>query len=328
MATYAVPAQPSRQSRTDTLPPLTVLLASPRGFCAGVVRAIAAVDEALERFGAPVYVRRPIVHNRSVVSELTRKGAVFVEELGDVPEGATVLFSAHGVAPSVKLAADRQGLKWFDAVCPLVRKVHLEVIRHHREGRTVLLIGHADHPEIEGTIGHLPADAAYVLSGIEDLDALVLDRRAPVAYAVQTTYSVQESEVMVAAILTRFDDVSGPTGSDICYATTNRQAALRAIAARADAVIVAGAAFSSNANRLADVARRSGCASVQLVETADELDLDALDAVRTVALTAAASTPEASVQAIIERLGTRFSVMVEQADAVAETTQFRPMSFA
>ena len=324
MATRALPDQ----SRTGILPPLTVVLASPRGFCAGVVRAISAVEDALERFGAPVYVRRPIVHNRSVVSALTRKGAIFVEELDEVPEGATVLFSAHGVAPAVRDDADRRGLVWFDAVCPLVRKVHHEVVRHHRDGRTVLLIGHPGHPEIEGTIGHLPEGAAHVLSDARELDALVLKRDTPVAYAVQTTYSVQDSASMIDAIHARFDDVRGPSGSDICYATTNRQAALRSIVARADAVIVAGASFSSNANRLADEARRGACKSVQLIETADELDLAPLMGASTVALTAAASTPEASVQAIIERLRAHFTVAVEEADAAAETIQFRPMGFA
>jgi 4-hydroxy-3-methylbut-2-enyl diphosphate reductase len=220
--------------------PLRVLLAAPRGFCAGVRRAIEAVETALAHYGPPVYVRRPIVHNRAVMARLEAIGAVFVEELDEVPDGAVVVMSAHGIPRAVAKEADRRGLVWFDAVCPLVGKVHREVMRHHRAGRHVILIGHRGHPEIVGTLGQLPAGAAIsVVASTEEVAALPLAADRSVAYAVQTTYSVDEAEDVIAAIRARFGDVAGPPGSDICYATTNRQAAIREIAARVDAVIVA-----------------------------------------------------------------------------------------
>lgn len=313
--------------RDAPLPALRVLLAAPRGFCAGVRRAIAAVEEAIERFGAPIYVRRPIVHNLAVVRALEAQGAIFVEELDEVPDGAVVLMSAHGIAQKIAREADRRALTWFDAVCPLVAKVHREVTRHHEDGRHVILIGHEGHPEITGTLGQLPEGAASVVQGVEGAEALDLPRDRRVAYAVQTTYSVDEASHVIAALHARFDDVAAPASSDICYATTNRQAALRAIAATADAVIVVGERFSSNACRLAEVARDSGCAAVQLVAEPAELDLAALEGAGTIGISAAASTPERAVAAILERLATRFDLAVEESQHVAEATRFKPLRF-
>ena len=309
-------------------PPLKVILAAPRGFCAGVERAILAVEEALLRFGKPVYVRRPIVHNLAVVRRLEAKGAVFVEELDEIPEGAVVIFSAHGVSPQIENEAKARSLVAFDAVCPLVLKVHREVVRHHRDGRHILLIGHKGHPEVEGTIGQLAQGSVSVVNSAAEIEALILPPSARVAYAIQTTFSINEAAEIVDAIFARFADVAGPNGSDICYATTNRQAALSAIAGEADAVIVAGAAFSSNANRLAELARAAGCGSVQLVAEAAEIDWDALSEIRTLGLTAAASTPEESVKEIINALGARFHMVIEERRQVEEKTLFRPVRLA
>jgi 4-hydroxy-3-methylbut-2-enyl diphosphate reductase len=302
-----------------------VILAAPRGFCAGVQRAIEAVEEALARFGAPVYVRRPIVHNMTVVRSLEGKGAVFVQELDEVPAGAVVMFSAHGVAPGVADEAKRRSLTFYDAVCPLVSKVHREVARHYRNGRHILLIGHNGHPEVEGTLGQVPCGTVSVVSTVEQLRALDLPRELPVAYAVQTTYSVEDAAGIVDLILDRFDDVQAPATSDICYATTNRQSALRAIAGDSDAIIVVGASFSSNANRLADIAREAGCGSVQLVDDAAALDWALLADVGTIGITAAASTPESCVTDILETLGARFNLNVREHRDTTETMVFKTL---
>ena len=314
-------------ARAASLRPLRVLLAAPRGFCAGVRRAIAAVEEAIERFGPPVYVRRPIVHNLAVVRALEAQGAVFVRELDEVPDGAIVIMSAHGIPRRIADEADRRDLIWFDAVCPLVAKVHREVARHHRDGRHVILIGHEGHPEITGTLGQLPAGAATVVSGAEAIATLDIPRDRAVAYAVQTTYSVEEAGSAIAAVNARFDDVAAPASSDICYATTNRQAAIRAIAAEADAIIVAGERFSSNACRLVEVARDAGCAEVQLVADAAAIDLDRLADARTIGISAAASTPEETVIGILGLLGERFDVAVEEARQNEESMVFKPLRF-
>lgn len=324
----AVPGDASARAQAGrSLPRLRVLLAAPRGFCAGVDRAIVAVEEALERFGAPVYVRRPIVHNLTVVRALESKGAVFVEELDQIPEGAVVLSSAHGATRAVARDASRRGLNWFDAVCPLVSKVHREVVRHHRAGRHVILIGHHGHPEIEGTVGQVPDGAVSVVGDVAELRALPLRPTQAIAYAVQTTYSVEEAEAIIRALTEAFDDVQGPSGSDICYATTNRQAALRAIATRSDAVIVAGASFSSNANRLAELARAAGCVSVQLIADAGALDWNMLSDAQTIGITSAASTPEATVCDILALLGERYSIDVQESGEVVETVTFKPVPF-
>ena len=307
------------------LPPATLLLAAPRGFCAGVRRAIQAVRDAIAVHGPPVYVRRAIVHNLDVVRELEGEGAVFVEEAEEVPPGGVLILSAHGVSPAVSRHARSLELTTYDAVCPLVAKVHREVERHHRGGRAVVLIGHRGHPEIEGTLGHVPAGAATALGSIEEVGALEIPPDAPVAFAVQTTFAVDEAAAIVAGLRARFADLAGPSSSDICYATTNRQAAVRAIAQRAEAVIVAGADFSSNARRLAEVAR-ADCASVQLVAGPDELDWSAIAGSRTIGLTAAASTPERTVAAIVDALGERFALEVEEIESAREDQRFKPVA--
>ncbi|HET9428091.1 MAG TPA: 4-hydroxy-3-methylbut-2-enyl diphosphate reductase [Allosphingosinicella sp.] len=323
-----MPAVNTDAAPAAALPPLRVILAAPRGFCAGVERAIQAVEEALRRFGPPVYVRRPIVHNLAVVKDLESKGAIFVEELDEVPPESVVLFSAHGIARHVAEEARLRSLTTFDAVCPLVLKVHHEVVRHGRDGRHVILVGHPGHPEVEGTLGQLSSGAATVVNSAAQVRALPLPRSSRVAYAIQTTYSVDDASAIVDAILGRFDDVAGPSGSDICYATTNRQSALRAIAAEADAVIVAGADFSSNANRLADLARETGCGSVQLVAEAAEIDWDLLSGAGILGITAAASTPETSIQEILAALAIRYRIEVEERIHVVESTVFRRLRLA
>lgn len=305
-----------------------VFLANPRGFCAGVERAIDAVEQALARFGPPVYVRRAIVHNLTVVRTLERKGAVFVQELGEVPEGAVVILSAHGVGREVIAEAGRRALRVYDAVCPLVAKVHREVVRHHRAGRHIVLIGHAGHPEIAGTLGQVPEDAATVISNPEQVASLPLARNAAVAYAIQTTYSVDDAAEIVAALRKRFPRIDAPASSDICYATTNRQAAVKEMATKVEAIIVAGESFSSNACRLAEVARKLGCPSVQLVAGASDIDWAMLDNRMSIGITAAASTPESTVQEIVAALRQRFDLSVRQVGQKIEGTVFKPMRIA
>jgi 4-hydroxy-3-methylbut-2-en-1-yl diphosphate reductase len=307
--------------------PLRVVLAAPRGFCAGVRRAIEAVEAAIERHGAPVYVRRAIVHNLAVVRDLEAKGAVFVQEASDVPPGGVLILSAHGVAASVAREARTEARRVIDATCPLVAKVHREVIRHHRDRRRIVLIGHAGHPEIEGTLGQLPGGAAELIASRDDVDRLGWSPETPLAYAIQTTFSVEDAEAIVARLEARFRDIAGPQGSDICYATTNRQAALRAIAREVDAVIVVGESFSSNANRLAEVARDEG-RPVQLVAEPADLDWTILRDSRSIAVTAAASTPESSVLAILATLGRRFDVALDEVDAARERARFQAVRIA
>jgi 4-hydroxy-3-methylbut-2-enyl diphosphate reductase len=307
----------------EGLPPLDILLAAPRGFCAGVRRAIQAVRDALRVHGAPVYVRRPIVHNLKVVRALEAEGAVFVEELWEVPEGSVVILSAHGVAPKVAEEAALLGLIVYDAVCPLVAKVHREVERHYRSGRHIVLVGHEGHPEIAGTLGHAPEGSVSVIRGAEEVDALPFPSDMPLGLAVQTTYSVDEAAEVTAALHSRFRNVARPAAGDICYATTNRQAAVRAIAARADAMIVAGESFSSNACRLAELAESAGCPEVQRVTGAEELDWSRLPRRGSVGITAAASTPESVVTEILEALGSSYRLSIEEVSAVEETTEFK-----
>ena len=311
----------------EGLPALHVLLAAPRGFCAGVRRAIDAVVDALQRHGAPVYVRRPIVHNHAVVASLEAQGAIFVQELEEIPEGAVVILSAHGVSPEIAAEARRRKLIAFDAVCPLVAKVHREVARHRRGGRHVILIGHAGHPEVVGTLGHVAAGGATVVRTAADVEGLQIGSAAPLGYAVQTTYSVEEADDVVAALRSRFTDLVAPPSSDICYATTNRQSAVRAIAPRVDAMIVAGEHFSSNACRLAEVAEASGCPSVQLVSDASKIDWARLPAGGSVGITAAASTPEIIVSGILDALRTRYRICTEEIAGVDEKVDFKPVRF-
>ncbi len=305
--------------------PRRVLLANPRGFCAGVERAIEAVEQALQRHGIPVYVRRAIVHNRAVVERLERQGAVFVQEIDDIPAGAIAILSAHGSARSVKLAAQNRNLRVVDAICPLVFKVHTEVENWYRSGRHVLLVGHLGHPEVVGTLGQVPAGAVSVISRPDDLDALDLAPNTAVAYAVQTTFSMRDAAAVIAAIAQRFRDVAGPRANDICYATTNRQQAIEALAGHCDLVLVVGDTMSSNARRLVEVARAAGCTDARLITDAAALPLAAVVAARTIGLTAAASTPESAVASVCAALEAQGFVLTE-ADGAIERVRFKPVS--
>lgn len=301
-----------------------VLLANPRGFCAGVIRAIEAVERALALFGAPVYVRRPIVHNRAVVTRLQAMGAIFVQEVEDAPKGSVLVLSAHGVAPAIARSAEARGLKVIDATCPLVAKVHADVVAHHRSGRLVLLIGHRDHPEIIGTLGQVPDNAAVVVACPEDIAQLELPDDANIAYAVQTTFAVLEAQDIVDAIKARFWDVASPRSGNICYATTNRQAAVEALAPESDYFLVVGDTLSSNAKRLVEVAMAAGCPGAALVAEPQDLDWVAVDRAQTIGLSAGASTPDSSVGAICQALAERgFSLVEYEGDR--EAVSFKPL---
>lgn len=308
-------------------PQIRVILAAPRGFCAGVRRAIDAVRDALARHGSPVFVRRAIVHNLEVVRSLEAEGAVFVQELDEVPAGGVVVFSAHGVSTKIAADAQKRELIAYDAVCPLVAKVHREVERHQRLGRQIILIGHKGHPEIEGTLGHVCSVRAHVVNSVQEVEELSVANDEPTAYAIQTTYSVDDAQAIVEALRQRFADLVGPASSDICYATTNRQAAVREVAIQSDAVIVAGEQFSSNACRLAEVAS-AHCNNVQLVAGAGEIDWSGLPKSGVIGITAAASTPEASVQSILSALGVRYRLVMEEFSAGTESTVFKRMAIA
>jgi 4-hydroxy-3-methylbut-2-enyl diphosphate reductase len=279
---------------------MEIMLANPRGFCAGVDRAIEIVDRALELFGSPIYVRHEVVHNRRVVDGLRAKGAVFVEEVDEIPSGATAIFSAHGVPQSVRQEAEERGLQVFDATCPLVTKVHMEVVRHHSVGREVILIGHAGHPEVEGTMGQVDG-GVHLVSGPEDVAGVPVEDPDNVAFVTQTTLSVDDTTHVVAALRERFPAIEGPRGDDICYATQNRQDAVKRLAEQVPLVLVVGSPNSSNSNRLAEVARRWG-AEAHMVDEAAEIDPAWLEGHERVGLTAGASAPEAVVQEVIDRL--------------------------
>lgn len=300
----------------DTLPSdkrtLRVLLAAPRGFCAGVVRAIDAVEKALERYGAPVYVRHEIVHNKYVVAELKAKGAVFVEELDDIPDTqAPVIFSAHGVAKSVPAEAARRNFFSIDATCPLVTKVHREAELHHKRGRTLVMIGHRGHPEVVGTMGQLPDGAVLLVESVADVEALNPPDPERLAWVTQTTLSVDDTAAIVAALERRFPAIVAPHRDDICYATTNRQEAVKAAAREADICIVIGAPNSSNSQRLRETAERAGCPKSVLVQRASEIDWMLLHNAKTVMVTAGASAPEVLVEEVLDALRARFVTRVE-----------------
>jgi len=283
---------------------MQVQLANPRGFCAGVDRAIAIVERALELFGAPIYVRHEVVHNRYVVDNLRRKGAVFVEDLSEVPDGATLIFSAHGVSQAVRREAEQRGLKVYDATCPLVTKVHLEVARHARDGREVILIGHAGHPEVEGTMGQYDSSAGgkiYLVANRDDVAALAVKHPDELAYVTQTTLSMDDAREIIDALKLRFPAIVGPRKDDICYATQNRQDAVRQLAESSDLVLVVGSPNSSNSNRLRELASRLG-KPAYLIDDADDLQRQWFDNVAKVGITAGASAPEVLVKAVIERL--------------------------
>jgi 4-hydroxy-3-methylbut-2-enyl diphosphate reductase len=293
-------------------PPLKVLLAAPRGFCAGVDRAIKIVELALKKFGAPVYVRHEIVHNRHVVDSLKAKGAIFVEELDEIPEtDAPVIFSAHGVPASVPKAARVRNLFHLDATCPLVSKVHVEAREHHANSRHIVLIGHAGHPEVIGTMGQLPPGAVTLIETAADALTFAPEDPSKLAYITQTTLSVDDTAAIVAILTGRFPDIVGPRKEDICYATTNRQAAVKAIAARCDRVIVVGAPNSSNSLRLVEVAERAGCPRALLVGRAADLPWPEFAGIRTLGITAGASAPELLVEEIVDAFRARFDVSVE-----------------
>jgi 4-hydroxy-3-methylbut-2-enyl diphosphate reductase len=302
---------------------LTILLASPRGFCAGVERAIAIVKEAIAKNGPPIYVRHEIVHNRHVVDELRRMGAVFVDELDEVPDGGIVVFSAHGVPKAVPDEAKRRRLLYADATCPLVSKVHREVERHARSGRTVLLIGHAQHPEVIGTMGQVAEGAVLLVETVEDARRVEVADPLNVAYSTQTTLSIADTRAIVETLKQRFPAIEGPRGEDICYATTNRQRSVEAVAARADAVLVVGAPASSNSRRLVEVALKTGCERAALIETARDIDWPSLQGVRRLGLTAGASAPEILVDEVIAACRERFAVTIEEVRIVDEDVFFR-----
>jgi len=304
--------------------PLTILLASPRGFCAGVDRAIQIVELALGKYGAPVYVRHEIVHNKYVVEGLKAKGAVFVSELDEIPDnGQPVIFSAHGVPKRVPNEAVRRKLFYIDATCPLVSKVHREAERHHAEGRQVILIGHAGHPEVEGTMGQLPDGAVLLVETVADARRVAVANPDNLAYCTQTTLSVEDTAAVVAALQERFPGIAGPHKEDICYATTNRQAAVRAIAPKSDALLVIGAPNSSNSNRLVEVAQGHGCKKALLVQRAADIDWNWLEGVNTLGLTAGASAPEVLVEEVIAAAGERFTVTVEEIAITQENVFFK-----
>jgi len=302
--------------------PLTVLLAGPRGFCAGVDRAIEIVEKSIEKFGAPVYVRHEIVHNKFVVDELREKGAIFVEELDEVPEGLPVVFSAHGVPKSVPAEAKKRNMIHVDATCPLVTKVHVDAMRHHKDGQTVILIGHAGHPEVVGTLGQLPEGQIILVETVEQVATLQVPDPDNLAFVTQTTLSVDDTAAIVAALQARFPNIEAPRKEDICYATTNRQAAVKTLAPDCDAFIVLGAPNSSNSNRLAEVAQAMGCEKSVLIERAAELDLAWLGDAETIGITAGASAPELLVQELIAALRTEYDVTVREVSVTTEDVHF------
>jgi len=303
--------------------PLNVRLATPRGFCAGVDRAIQIVERAIERFGAPVYVRHEIVHNRHVVERLKALGAVFVRELDECPDDRPVVFSAHGVPKSVPAAARAREMLFLDATCPLVSKVHVEAERHHAAGRLILLIGHAGHPEVIGTMGQLPDDAIVLIETVEDArDWRPKDER-PLAYVTQTTLSLDDTAEIVKVLKERFPDLPDPHKEDICYATTNRQEAVKQLADGSDLVLVVGSPNSSNSVRLVEVARRAGAAQAKLVDDATQVDWSWFDGVETVGITAGASAPEPLIQALIAAIRERFEVRLSDDPGERETVTFK-----
>ncbi|MCC7037764.1 MAG: 4-hydroxy-3-methylbut-2-enyl diphosphate reductase [Alphaproteobacteria bacterium] len=304
-------------------PPLTILLASPRGFCAGVDRAIEIVEKSLQKFGAPVYVRHEIVHNKHVLEDLRAKGAVFVNELDEVPEGAPVIFSAHGVPKRVPEAALKRNMIFVDATCPLVSKVHREAEMHHKMGRQIILIGHAGHPEVVGTMGQLPDGAVTLVETVADVEKISVADAGNIAFVTQTTLSIDDTKEIVEALRAKYPAVTAPKKEDICYATTNRQLAVKDIAPRADAVVVIGSKNSSNSNRLVEVAKAYGAKRAYLADRAEDLPWDELRDIRVLGLTAGASAPEILVQRVIELAKERFDVTLQTTVVAEETVTFK-----
>ncbi|WP_282158965.1 4-hydroxy-3-methylbut-2-enyl diphosphate reductase [Shimia thalassica] len=304
-------------------PPLTIHLAAPRGFCAGVDRAIKIVEMALEKWGAPVYVRHEIVHNKFVVDGLRAKGAVFVEELSDCPDNRPVIFSAHGVAKSVPAEAQRRDMVFVDATCPLVSKVHIEAERHSENGLQIIMIGHAGHPETIGTMGQLPEGEVLLVETEGDVATIEVRDPEQLAFVTQTTLSVDDTIGIVAALNARFPKIVGPHKEDICYATTNRQEAVKEVAPKVDAILVVGAPNSSNSRRLVEVGAKNGCAYSQLVQRADDIDWRALEGIRHLGITAGASAPEVLVNEVIDAFRDRFEVTVEIVETAVERVNFK-----
>jgi 4-hydroxy-3-methylbut-2-enyl diphosphate reductase len=307
----------------EAKPPLTLHLAAPRGFCAGVDRAIRIVELAIEKWGAPVYVRHEIVHNRTVVEGLRAKGAIFVEEVHEAPADRPIVFSAHGVAKSVPMEAAARNMIQVDATCPLVTKVHIEAGRHHEDGRQLVMIGHSGHPETVGTMGQLPPGEVLLVETVEDVDRVEVRDPARLAFVTQTTLSVDDTAEIVAALQRRFPLIQGPAREDICYATTNRQTAVKAMAPSCEAILVVGAPNSSNSRRLVEVARKAGCPYAQLIETAAEIDWRALEGVRSIGITAGASAPEELVAAVIDALRARHEVTIHPVVTAEEDVEFK-----
>ncbi|EWY42697.1 4-hydroxy-3-methylbut-2-enyl diphosphate reductase [Skermanella stibiiresistens SB22] len=303
--------------------PLTILLASPRGFCAGVDRAIQIVEVALEKYGAPVYVRHEIVHNRFVVEGLEAKGAIFVDELDEIPDDVPVVFSAHGVPKSIPAEAERRKMFYLDATCPLVSKVHIEAERHSEQGRQVILIGHAGHPEVVGTMGQLPSGGVVLVESVADVATIEVEDPGNLAYVTQTTLSVDDTAAIVAALQARFPAIAKPRKEDICYATTNRQQAVKAVAPRADMVLVVGAPNSSNSMRLVEVARNHGCERAMLVQRAADIDWAALEDVKVLGVTAGASAPDILIQEVLQGARDRFDVTIEEITLTREDVVFK-----
>ena len=307
-----------------TKPPLKILLAAPRGFCAGVVRAIDIVERALQLYGAPVYVRHETVHNKFVVDDLKAKGAIFVDELDEIPDGdRPVVFSAHGVPKSVPAAATARHMFQLDATCPLVTKVHMEAQRHYAEGFEIILIGHKGHPEVIGTTGQLPEGAVRLIETVEDAEALQVKNPQKLAYVTQTTLSVDDTKDVIAALQKRFPAIKGPYKEDICYATTNRQEAVKAIAPQVELLLVVGAPNSSNSRRLVEVGERSGTPRSMLVQRASELDWPTLQGLSTIGITAGASAPELLVNEIVDAFRAHYEVTVEQVTLREENVSFK-----
>ncbi|CUK16287.1 4-hydroxy-3-methylbut-2-enyl diphosphate reductase [Ruegeria denitrificans] len=306
-----------------TKPPLTLYLAAPRGFCAGVDRAIKIVEMALQKWGAPVYVRHEIVHNKFVVDGLRAQGAVFVEELDECPNDRPVIFSAHGVPKSVPATAERREMIYVDATCPLVSKVHVEAQRHAEAGLQMIMIGHKGHPETIGTMGQLPDGEVLLVETVEDVAAVQVRDPGKLAFVTQTTLSVDDTKDIISALEQRFPAIVGPHKEDICYATTNRQEAVKAVAPKSDALLVVGAPNSSNSRRLVEVASRAGCNYAQLVQRATEIDWRALEGISSVAITAGASAPEVLVNEVIDAFRAHYDVTVELVETATENVEFK-----
>ena len=304
-------------------PPLTLWLAAPRGFCAGVDRAIKIVEMALAKYGAPVYVRHEIVHNKYVVDDLRAKGAIFVEELDECPDDRPVIFSAHGVPKSVPAEAAARQMLFVDATCPLVSKVHIEAERHHENGLQIVMIGHVGHPETVGTMGQLPPGEVLLVETPGDVATLEVRDPARLAFVTQTTLSVDDTADVVAALQARFPAIIGPHKKDICYATTNRQEAVKAMAKRAEAMLVVGAPNSSNSRRLVEVGARAGCSYAQLVQRAADIDWRALEGITSIGITAGASAPEVLVNEVIDAFRARYDVTVEVVETAQENVEFK-----